>query len=104
MAGLPYRRRGRTLCHELAIRQLAGRPIFRVLAGISCHWPCAPGVDLGGVMVRLLGARSVIPLSGRERSVLTNNSAAVARSDSPGRPTGRRDAALPWTRASTRAF
>ena len=106
MAGLPRRRRGRTLRHELAVHQLAGWPLFRVLAGIGRHWPCAPCVDLGGLIVRVLGIRSAIPLFGRVRhhsSVPTNNRAAVARSGGPGRPKGRREAALPWTGASTAA-
>jgi hypothetical protein len=56
--------------------------------------------------VRVLGIRSAIPLFGRERhhsSAPTNKRAAVARSGGPGRPKGRRDAALPWTGASTTA-
>ncbi len=36
-------------------------------------------------------------------SVPTNDCAAVARSGGPGRPKGRREAALPWTGASTTA-
>lgn len=36
-------------------------------------------------------------------SVPTNDRAAVARSGGPGRPKGRREAALPWTGASTAA-
>jgi soluble lytic murein transglycosylase-like protein len=57
--------------------------------------------------VRVLGIRSAIPLFGRERdhsSAPANDCAAVARSGGPGRPKGRREAALPWTRASTTAF
>jgi hypothetical protein len=56
--------------------------------------------------VRVLGIRSAIPLFDRVRhhsSVPTNKRAAVARSGGPGRPKGRRDAALPWTGASTTA-
>jgi soluble lytic murein transglycosylase-like protein len=56
--------------------------------------------------VRVLGIRSAIPLFGRVRhhsSVPTNDCAAVARSGGPGRPKGRRGAALPWTGASTAA-
>jgi hypothetical protein len=56
--------------------------------------------------VCVLGIRSAIPLFGRVRhhsSVLANNRAAVARSGGPGRPKGRREAALPWTGASTTA-
>jgi soluble lytic murein transglycosylase-like protein len=56
--------------------------------------------------VRVLGIRSAIPLFDRVRhhsSVPTNKRAAVARSGGPGRPKGRRDAALPWTGASTMA-
>lgn len=52
----------------------------------------------------VLGIRSAIPLLGRVRhhsSVPTKNSATVARSGGPGRPKGRREAALPWTGAST---
>jgi hypothetical protein len=63
-------------------------------------------VDLGGLIVRVLGIRSAIPLFDRVRhhsSVPTNKRAAVARSGGPGRPKGRRDAALPWTGASTTA-
>ena len=77
-----------------------------VLAGIGRHWPRAPCVDLGGLIVRVLGIRSAIPLFGRVRhhsSVPTNDCAAVARSGGPGRPKGRREAALPWTGASTTA-
>lgn len=54
----------------------------------------------------VLGIRSAIPLFGRVRHhsfVPTNNRAAVARSGGPGRPKGRREAALPWTGASTTA-
>ncbi|MEY9495935.1 hypothetical protein ABIF33_004955 [Bradyrhizobium elkanii] len=49
---------------------------------------------------------AAIPLFGRvlhHSSVPTNNCAAVARSVGPGRPNGRREAALPWTGASTAA-
>jgi soluble lytic murein transglycosylase-like protein len=56
--------------------------------------------------VRVLGIRSAIPLFDRVRqhsSVPTNKRAAVARSGGPGRPKGRREAALPWTGASTAA-
>jgi soluble lytic murein transglycosylase-like protein len=63
-------------------------------------------VDLGGLIVRVLEIRSAIPLFDRMRhhsSVPTNNRAAVARSGGPGRPKGRREAALPWTGASTTA-
>jgi hypothetical protein len=56
--------------------------------------------------VRVLGIRSAIPLFDRVRHhffISTNNRAAVARSGDPGRPKGRREAALPWTGASTTA-
>jgi soluble lytic murein transglycosylase-like protein len=56
--------------------------------------------------VRVLGTRSAIPPFGQVRhhsSVPTNHRAAVARSGGPGRPKGRRKAALPWTGASTAA-
>jgi soluble lytic murein transglycosylase-like protein len=56
--------------------------------------------------VRVLGLRSAIPPFGRVRhhfSVPANNRAAVARSGGPGRPKGRREAALPWKDASTTA-
>jgi soluble lytic murein transglycosylase-like protein len=56
--------------------------------------------------VHVLGIRSAIPLLGRVRhhfSVPVNNRATVARSGGPGRPKGRREAALPWTGASTAA-
>jgi soluble lytic murein transglycosylase-like protein len=56
--------------------------------------------------VRESGIRSAIPLLARVRhhsSVPIKNSAAVARSGGPGRPKGRREAALPWTGASTTA-
>ncbi|MDN5005523.1 lytic transglycosylase domain-containing protein [Bradyrhizobium sp. GCM10027634] len=46
------------------------------------------------------------PLFGRvlhHSSVPTNDCEAVARSGGPGRPNGRREAALPWTGASTAA-
>jgi hypothetical protein len=61
---------------------------------------------LGGLIVRVLGIRSAIPLFDRVRhhsSVPTKNRAAVARSGGPGRPKGRREAALPWTGASKTA-
>jgi len=57
-------------------------------------------------MVPVLSFRSAIPLFGRvlhHSSVPTNDCAAVARSGGPGRPNGRREAALPWTDASTTA-
>lgn len=56
--------------------------------------------------MRVSGVRSAIPLFGRvlhHSSVPTNNGAAVARRAGPGRPRGRREAALPWTGASTAA-
>ncbi|WP_312014933.1 lytic transglycosylase domain-containing protein [Bradyrhizobium sp. AUGA SZCCT0160] len=56
--------------------------------------------------MRALGSRSAIPLFGQvlhHSSIPTNNCAAVARSGGPGRPKGRREAALPWTGASTAA-
>lgn len=56
--------------------------------------------------MRALGSRSSIPLFGQvlhHSSIPTNNCAAVARSGGPGRPKGRREAALPWTGASTAA-
>jgi hypothetical protein len=58
------------------------------------------------LIVRVLGIRSAIPLFGQvphHSSVPTNNCAAVAHSGGPGRPKGRREAALPWTGASTAA-
>ncbi|MET3225826.1 hypothetical protein ABIF35_006613 [Bradyrhizobium japonicum] len=57
-------------------------------------------------MVRVLSIRTAIPLFGQvlhHSSVPTNDCAAVARSGGPGRPNGRREAALPWTGASTAA-
>ncbi|MGY4596968.1 soluble lytic murein transglycosylase-like protein [Bradyrhizobium sp. GM22.5] len=57
-------------------------------------------------MVRIVRFCPAIPLFDRLRdhsSVPTNNYAAVARSGGPGRPKGRREAALPWTGASTAA-
>jgi hypothetical protein len=56
--------------------------------------------------VRVFGIRSAIPLFDRVRhhsSVPANKRAAVARSGGPGRPKGRREAALPWTGTSTAA-
>lgn len=56
--------------------------------------------------MRVLGIRSAVPLFGRmphPSSVPTNNRAVVARSGGPGRPKGWREAALPWTGASTTA-
>jgi soluble lytic murein transglycosylase-like protein len=56
--------------------------------------------------VRVPCVRPAIPPFDRMRghsSVPTNDSAAVARSGGPGRPKGRREAALPWTGASTAA-
>lgn len=57
-------------------------------------------------MVPIVSFRPAIPLFGRvlhHSSVPTNDCAAVARSGGPGRPNGRREAALPWTGASTTA-
>lgn len=57
-------------------------------------------------MVRIVRFCPAIPLFDRLRdhsSVPTNTYAAVARSGGPGRPKGRREAALPWTGASTAA-
>lgn len=54
--------------------------------------------------MRVLSFRPAIPLFGpvlHHPSVPTNDCAAVARSGGPGRPNGRREAALPWTGAST---
>jgi hypothetical protein len=56
--------------------------------------------------VRVPCVRPAIPLFDQMRghsSVLTNDSTVVARSAGPGRPKGRREAALPWTGASTGA-
>lgn len=56
--------------------------------------------------MRVTGVQSTIPLFGRvlrHSSVPTNNCAAVARRAGPGRPKGRREAALPWTGTSTAA-
>lgn len=56
--------------------------------------------------MRVLGVRSAIPLFGRvlhHSSVPTKNCAAIARRAGPGRPRGRREAALPWTGTSTAA-
>jgi hypothetical protein len=61
---------------------------------------------MGGLMVPVLRFRTAIPLFGQvlhHSSVPTNDCPAVARSDGPGRPNGRREAALPWTGASTTA-
>jgi soluble lytic murein transglycosylase-like protein len=58
------------------------------------------------MIVRIVRFCPAIPLFDRFRdhsSVPTNNYAAVARSGGPGRPKGRREAALPWTGASTAA-
>lgn len=57
-------------------------------------------------MVRISLSRSAIPLFDRmlhHSSVPTNIRNAAARSGGPGRPQGRREAALPWTGASTAA-
>ncbi len=57
-------------------------------------------------MVPILSFRPAIPLFDRvlhHSSVPTNDCAAVARSGGPGRPNGRREAALLWTGASTTA-
>ena len=56
--------------------------------------------------MRVLQVRSAIPLFGRvlhHSSVPTSDCTPVARSGGPGRPRGRREAALPWTGASTAA-
>ncbi|MGY4505836.1 hypothetical protein ACVWYH_009793 [Bradyrhizobium sp. GM24.11] len=56
--------------------------------------------------MRLLCPRLAIPLFDRLRdhsSVPTSVCKAAARSGGPGRPNGRREAALPWTGASTAA-
>jgi hypothetical protein len=58
-------------------------------------------------MVRISLSRSAIPLFDRmlhHSSVPTKIRNAAARSDGPGRPQGRREAALPWTGASTAAW
>jgi len=63
-------------------------------------------VDLGELIVRVLNFRPAIPLFGQvlhHSSVPTDDCAGVARSGGPGRPKGRREAALPWTGASTAA-
>jgi hypothetical protein len=63
-------------------------------------------VDLGGLIVRVLDIRFAIPRFGQvlpHSSVPTKDCAGVARSGRPGRPKGRREAALPWTGASTAA-
>jgi soluble lytic murein transglycosylase-like protein len=63
-------------------------------------------VDLGELIVRVLNFRSAVPLFGQvlhHSSVPTNDCAGVARSGGPRRPIGRREAALPWTGASTAA-
>ncbi len=57
-------------------------------------------------MAPVLSFRATVPLFGQvlhHSSVPTNDCAAVARSGGPGRPNGRREAALPWTGASTTA-
>ncbi|WP_249148688.1 lytic transglycosylase domain-containing protein [Bradyrhizobium jicamae] len=57
-------------------------------------------------MLPVLRFRTAIPLFGQvlhHSSVPTNDCPAVARSGGPGRPNGRREAALPWTGASTTA-
>lgn len=56
--------------------------------------------------MRVVSFRSAIPLFGRvlhHSSVPTNDCSGVARSGGPGRPNGRREAALPWTGASMAA-
>lgn len=56
--------------------------------------------------MRILGIRSAIPLFGQvlhHSSVPTNDCVGVAHSGGPGRPKGRREAASPWTGASTAA-
>lgn len=58
------------------------------------------------MIVRTPCPRLAIPLFDRSRdhsSVPTNASKVDARSGGPGRPNGRREAALPWTGASTTA-
>jgi hypothetical protein len=58
------------------------------------------------LIVRVLSFRPAIPLFGRvlhHSSVPTNDCAAIARSGGPARPKGRREAAIPWTGASTTA-
>lgn len=63
-------------------------------------------MDLGGLIVRGLRIRLAIPLFGQvlhHSSVPTNNRAGAARRGGPGRPQGRREAALPWTGLSTAA-
>ncbi|MCP1908920.1 hypothetical protein J2R96_001400 [Bradyrhizobium elkanii] len=57
-------------------------------------------------MLLVLSFRTAIPLIRQvlhHSSVPTNDCAAVARSGGPGRPNGRREAALPWTGTSTAA-
>src|SRR5258705_4264082 len=97
-------RRRRTLSHELAIGDLARRPLLRNDAGNSNHGPRASRVDMGRLIASPKGSRSAILLFDRRRhhsSVPTKAVAAAARSFRPGRPNGRREAASPWTGAST---
>jgi Transglycosylase SLT domain len=61
---------------------------------------------MGGVIVRVLRFRPAIPLFDQVQdhsSVPTKVCKADARRGGPGRPKGRREAALPWTGASTPA-
>ena len=73
-------------------------------AGNGGHRSRTSRVDVGRLIVRSVCTLSAIPLFDRRRhhsSVPTNVVEAAARSGRPGRPNGRREAASPWTVAST---
>ena len=98
------RRRRKALSHELASRELFRRALLRNDASDGCHRSRTSRVDMGRLIVRSMCTLSAIPLSDRGRhhsSVPTNAVTAAARSDRPGRPNGRREAASPWTVAGT---
>ena len=71
------RRRRRALSHELAIGNLARRPLLRINAGNGDHWPCTSRLDKERLIVRAMGSWLAIPLFDRRRhhsSVPTNAS------------------------------
>ena len=80
------------------------RAILRNDTSDGCHRSRASRVDMGRLIVRSVCTLSAIPLFDRRRhhsSVPTEAVVAAARSGRPGRPNGRREAASPWTVAST---
>ncbi len=92
------------LSHELAICGIFRRALLRNNTGGGCHRSSSSRVDMGRLTVRSACTQSAIPLFERGRhhsSVPTIIVKATAHSGRPGRPNGRREAALPWMASST---